>query len=113
MQETKGGYDRFFDEWGRPKKWWAYNIADMMDDVSLLSLAAMPRPPVRFEWFWQEPLSYRYFWCKASRRATVRRCTGGESKPTSMLNAGTVSVACEQRQLAPRRIVAVHPRTAW
>jgi hypothetical protein len=26
LKEAKGGYDRFFDEWGRPKKWWAYQV---------------------------------------------------------------------------------------
>ena len=61
LKEAKGGYDRFFDEWGRPKKWWAYKVDEMMDQMSRQSLAAMPRPPIRLEWFWQEPLSYRYF----------------------------------------------------
>lgn len=61
LKEAKGGYDRFFDEWGRPKKWWAYQVDEMMDQISGQSLAAMPRPPVQLAWFWQEPLSYRYF----------------------------------------------------
>lgn len=61
LKEAKGGYDRFFDEWGRPKKWWAYQVDEMMDQMSGQSLAATPRPPIRLEWFWQEPLSYRYF----------------------------------------------------
>ena len=61
LKEAKGGYDRFFDEWGQPIGWWAYNVKDMIDQMSGQSAAAMPRPPIRLEWFWQEPLSYRYF----------------------------------------------------
>jgi hypothetical protein len=61
LQEAKGGYDRFFDDWGEVLDWWSYNVEEMMKDISRQSLAAMPRPPVRLEWFWQQPLSYRYF----------------------------------------------------
>lgn len=61
LKEAKAGYDRFFDEWGQPKEWWAYNVKGMIEEISGQSLAAMPRPPARLEWFWQEPLSYRYF----------------------------------------------------
>ena len=61
LKEAKGGYDRFFDEWGRPKKWWAYNVDEMIEQMGDQSLDAMPRPPIRLEWFWQEPISYRYF----------------------------------------------------
>ena len=61
LKEAKGGYDRFFDEWGVPLEWWAYNVTEMLDEVRRQSLAAIPRPPVRLEWFSQEPVSYRYF----------------------------------------------------
>ncbi|MCI1004260.1 Tox-REase-5 domain-containing protein [Herbaspirillum sp. C7C8] len=61
LKEAKGGYDRFFDEWGRPKKWWAYNVDEMIEKILDQSKDAVPRPPVRLAWFWQEPLSYRYF----------------------------------------------------
>jgi hypothetical protein len=33
----------------------------MLDEVRRQGLAATPRPPVRLEWFWQEPISYRFF----------------------------------------------------
>ncbi|MBU0915409.1 Tox-REase-5 domain-containing protein [Aquabacterium parvum] len=61
LKEAKGGYDRFFDEWGRPKKWWAHNVDEMIEQMGDQSSAAMPRPPIRLEWFWQEPISHRYF----------------------------------------------------
>lgn len=61
LKEAKAGYDRFFDEWGRPKKWWAYNVDEMIGKILDQSKDAVPRPPIRLEWFWQEPLSYRYF----------------------------------------------------
>jgi hypothetical protein len=61
LQEAKGGYDRFFDEWGRPKPWWAYNVEEMIKKLTGQVVVAVPRPPVRLEWFWQEPFSYRYF----------------------------------------------------
>lgn len=61
LKEAKGGYDQFFDEWGRPKKWWTSNVVGMIEQIGSQSVVAMPRPPIRLEWFWQEPLSYRYF----------------------------------------------------
>jgi hypothetical protein len=62
LKEAKGGYDRFFDDiWGDPKDWWKLNVDGVIDELRRQSLAAIPRPPVRLEWFWQQPLSYRYF----------------------------------------------------
>lgn len=61
LKEAKGGYDKFFNDWGQPEEWWAYNVKDLIDQMSGQNLDAMPRPPIRLEWFWQEPLSYRYF----------------------------------------------------
>lgn len=69
LKEAKAGYDRFFDEWGRPKKWWAYNVEGMIEQVVSQDLAATPTPPVRLEWFWQEPSSYGYFTKILSRAA--------------------------------------------
>lgn len=61
LKEAKGGYDRFFDEWGEVLDWWEYNIDGMTKEIRGQSLVATPRPPVRLEWFWQEPVSFRYF----------------------------------------------------
>ncbi|MBT0962606.1 restriction endonuclease fold toxin 5 domain-containing protein [Denitromonas iodatirespirans] len=61
LKEAKGGYDRFFDEWGEVFDWWRHNINEMMREMGRQSLAATPRPPVQLEWLWQEPVSYRYF----------------------------------------------------
>lgn len=61
LKEAKGGYDRFFDEWGEALDWWRHNIEGMMKEVGNQSIAAIPRPPIRLEWFWQEPISYRFF----------------------------------------------------
>lgn len=61
LQDAKGGYDGFFDEWGEVLDWWKHNTEEMMKELSRQSLAAVPRPPVQLEWFWQQPMSYRYF----------------------------------------------------
>jgi len=61
LVDAKGAYDQFFDMWGQPLDWWAYNVQEAIKEISGQSLAARPRPPVRLEWFWQEPISYRYF----------------------------------------------------
>ncbi|MBB5018303.1 hypothetical protein HNQ59_001591 [Chitinivorax tropicus] len=61
LKEAKAAYDQFFDEYGRPKRWWVHNINEMMREISSQSIAASPRPPVRLEWFWQQPISHRYF----------------------------------------------------
>lgn len=61
LQEAKAGYDQFFDEWGRPERWWAHNIEEMMVDIRRQGFAAIPRPPVRLEWYWQQAASHRYF----------------------------------------------------
>ncbi|MFV8593069.1 Tox-REase-5 domain-containing protein [Ralstonia pseudosolanacearum] len=61
LKEAKGGYDRFFDEWGRPLRWWDHNVEDMIVEIVSQDLAAIPKPTVKLAWFWQEPVSYRYF----------------------------------------------------
>lgn len=61
LKEAKAGYDQFFDEWGRPRTWWAYNVNDIIAEIVRQDLAATPKPPVRLEWHWQQPTSYRYF----------------------------------------------------
>ncbi|MEC5159127.1 Tox-REase-5 domain-containing protein [Janthinobacterium sp. CG_S6] len=61
LKEAKGRYDQFFDDHGQPKRWWRDNIEDMMDEINRQNLVSIPKPPVKLEWFWQEPLSYRYF----------------------------------------------------
>lgn len=61
LKEAKGSYDNFFNDWGEVLKWWEHNVEELMKEISRQSLAALPRPPVRLEWFWQQPMSYRYF----------------------------------------------------
>ncbi|MCK4117837.1 hypothetical protein HI792_01660 [Ralstonia solanacearum] len=61
LKEAKAGYDQFFDEWGRPLRWWAYNVEDIIAEIVRQDLAASPKPPVRLEWHWQQATSYRYF----------------------------------------------------
>ncbi len=61
LKEAKGQHDQFFDEWGRPKRWWEHNIEGFVREISRQNLASEPKPPVKLEWFWQEPLSYRFF----------------------------------------------------
>eukprot|EP01034_Spumella_vulgaris_P029978 gene29978-37122_t len=41
----------------------------MIAQVVMQDLAAVPNPPVRLEWFWQEPSSYGYFTRILSRAA--------------------------------------------
>ncbi len=61
LKEAKAGYDQFFDEWRQPLRWWAHNVDEMIEEIVRQDLAAIPKPTVRLEWFWQEPVSYRYF----------------------------------------------------
>lgn len=61
LKEAKGGYDRFFDESGEVLDWWRHNVDGMMKEIGNQSVAATPRLPIRLDWFWQEPISYRYF----------------------------------------------------
>jgi hypothetical protein len=60
LKEAKAGYDQFFTEWGEPKAWWAHNVEGFVAQIRLQDSAATPNPPVNLEWYWQEPLSYRY-----------------------------------------------------
>jgi len=59
--DAKGAYDQFFDEDGKPRRYWAYNVRVMVLTIREQDLAATPEPPVNLEWFWQEPVSYRFF----------------------------------------------------
>jgi hypothetical protein len=61
LKEAKGQYDHFFDDWGQVREWWRHNVETFVKEISAQSIAARPRPPIRLEWFWQQPLSYRYF----------------------------------------------------
>lgn len=61
LKEAKGHYDQFFDEEGKVRGWWTDNVGTMLIEFRRQVAAAGPRPPVRLEWFWQEPLSYRFF----------------------------------------------------
>jgi hypothetical protein len=59
--DAKGAYDQFFDEQGKPKAYWEHNIEAMTWTIKGEDFAARPAPPVNLEWFWQEPVSYRFF----------------------------------------------------
>lgn len=61
LKEAKGHYDPFFDEWGMVRDWWKHNVETVIEEIAAQSVAAHPRPPIRLEWFWQQPFSYRYF----------------------------------------------------
>ena len=61
LKEVKGQYDQFFDDHGQPKRWWRHNIEGIIDEMMHQNLVAVPKPPVKLGWFWQEPYSYRYF----------------------------------------------------
>jgi hypothetical protein len=61
LKEAKARYDQFFDEWGRPYAWWASNVDERARQIRTQDAVARPAPPVRLEWFWQQPISYRYF----------------------------------------------------
>jgi hypothetical protein len=61
LKEAKARYDQFFDLFGVPEKWWGSGVDTIMKEMSNQSIKAIPRPSVRLEWFWQEPVSYHYF----------------------------------------------------
>jgi hypothetical protein len=61
LKEAKGNYDQFFDERGDVREWWKGNVLPIVEEMSRQSVAARPRPSIRLEWFWQQPLSYRFF----------------------------------------------------
>lgn len=60
LKESKARYDQFFDDWGQPEPWWAKKD-DIVKEFFRQTAAAVPRPPIRLEWFWQQPMSYRFF----------------------------------------------------
>jgi hypothetical protein len=61
LKEAKGAYDQFFDDAGDVLHWWSSNVNKIQSEFTQQSLAANPRPSIRLEWFWQQPLSYRFF----------------------------------------------------
>lgn len=61
LKEAKGAYDQFFDDAGRVHEWWRANVQLLVNEMARQSAAAIPRPSIRLEWFWQEPLSHRFF----------------------------------------------------
>lgn len=61
LQDAKGGYDKFFNQWGGFDYPFQENIFEEMgNDAVVQNAKAMPKPPVRLSWYFQEPVSYRY-----------------------------------------------------
>lgn len=61
LKEAKARYDQFFDEWGD----FAYPFQkkifeDMTDEAESQNSVAIPKPPVRLQWNFMEPVSYKY-----------------------------------------------------
>lgn len=59
LKEAKAKYDQFFDDFG-VRSWWKEGVDDMLDEFVRQSAAAQPRPPVKLNWYFMEPVSYRY-----------------------------------------------------
>lgn len=60
LKEAKAKYDQFFNEFGRRKPFWDGDTA-MLEQAVAQSAVAVPHPPVHLNWYFMEPLSYRYF----------------------------------------------------
>lgn len=60
LKEAKAKYDQFFNEFGMRKQFWDGDTAILDQAVAQCAVAA-PRPPVLLNWYFMEPLSYRYF----------------------------------------------------
>lgn len=61
LQDAKAGYDQFFNLWGGFDYPFQGEIfREMMEDAVVQNNKAVPKPPVRLRWYFQEPVSYRY-----------------------------------------------------
>jgi len=60
LKEAKAKYDQFFNEFGMRKTFWEGDKA-ILDQAVAQCAVAVPRPPVQINWYFMEPLSYRYF----------------------------------------------------
>jgi hypothetical protein len=61
LKEAKAGYDQFFNEFREFKyKFQSEIFAGMLDQAVRQNACAIPKPPVQLQWYFQEPVSYRY-----------------------------------------------------
>lgn len=61
LQDAKGGYDKFFNQWrGFDYPFQGEIFREMMEDAVVQNNKAVPKPPVRLRWYFQEPVSYKY-----------------------------------------------------
>ncbi|MFN3296626.1 Tox-REase-5 domain-containing protein [Caldimonas sp.] len=61
LKEAKARYDQFFDEWGGFQYPFQERIfVKMTNEAVAQNRAAIPKPPIRLQWNFMEPVSYRY-----------------------------------------------------
>lgn len=61
LQEAKGHYDQFFTRHGEVQPWWSGGELEMIEQAMTQGFVAKPRPPIVLKWYFQEPISFRYF----------------------------------------------------
>lgn len=61
LREAKARYDQFFDEWGEFQYPFQERVfVKMTNEAVAQNHAAVPKPPIRLQWNFMEPASYRY-----------------------------------------------------